>query len=183
MQKWVVNNREIIINKRRGLKRVSLRVFPDGKIKVSLPWLMPSIMAKTWLLKQNDWIEDRLKKINQLPAPKKLSRQEMVDCKIKTRNLVRQRLEYFNQFYGYQYMRITIRDQKTRWGSCSSNKTLSFNLRLALVDPELADYVIVHELCHLKEMNHSRRFWDLVAKTVPDYPIRRRKLMRIGSLD
>lgn len=83
--------------------------------------------------------------------------------------LVKDRLEYFNKFYNYKWGRVTIRDQKTRWGSCSKKGNLNFNYKIALLTPDQADYIIVHELCHLKEFNHSQRFWDLVAETVPEY--------------
>lgn len=83
--------------------------------------------------------------------------------------LVKERLEYFNQFYNYKYGRVAIRNQKTRWGSCSKKGNLNFNYKIVLLTPKQADYIIVHELCHLKEFNHSQRFWDLVAKAVPDY--------------
>lgn len=83
--------------------------------------------------------------------------------------LVRERLEYFNTFYNFKYGRVAIRNQKTRWGSCSKKGNLNFNYKIVLLTPKQADYIIVHELCHLKEFNHSQRFWDLVAKAVPDY--------------
>jgi predicted metal-dependent hydrolase len=83
--------------------------------------------------------------------------------------LVRERLEYFNTFYNFKYGRVAIRNQKTRWGSCSKKGNLNFNYKIVLLSPKQADYIIVHELCHLKEFNHSQRFWDLVAKAVPDY--------------
>lgn len=83
--------------------------------------------------------------------------------------LIKERLEYFNQFYNYKYGRVAIRNQKTRWGSCSKKGNLNFNYKIVLLTPKQADYIIVHELCHLKEFNHSQRFWDLVAKAVPDY--------------
>ena len=83
--------------------------------------------------------------------------------------LVKERLGYFNTFYNYKLGRVAIRNQKTRWGSCSKKGNLNFNYKIVLITPKQADYIIVHELCHLKEFNHSQRFWDLVAKAVPDY--------------
>lgn len=95
---------------------------------------------------------------------------------------VNQRLEYFYNFYNsyfkdnycddfksFEYKKVTIRDQRSRWGSCSSLRNLNFNYRIIDLDKDLADYIIVHELCHLVEMNHYKSFWDLVAISIPDY--------------
>ncbi len=96
--------------------------------------------------------------------------------KQQARIIVEDRLSYFNQFYGYKWNRITIRNQKTRWGSCSKKGNLNFNYKIALLPPQMADYIIVHELCHLGEFNHSANFWNLVTKTVPNYKIIRKAL-------
>lgn len=94
----------------------------------------------------------------------------------EARRLVRARLAEFSQFYGVKIGRVSIRNQWTRWGSCSKAGNLNFNYRLALIDADLADYVIVHEVCHLLEFNHSPAFWSLVAQAIPDYRLRRRRL-------
>jgi predicted metal-dependent hydrolase len=82
---------------------------------------------------------------------------------------LKQKSIYFNIFYNVVWKKVTIRNQKTRWGSCSRSGNISFNYKIALLPERLADYVVVHELCHLKEMNHSKQFWNLVAQTLPDY--------------
>lgn len=104
------------------------------------------------------------------------SKKEYLQYKDRARELVYRRLEYFNALYGYTYKRISIRNQKTRWGSCSKQGNLNFHYKIAFLPEHLADYIIVHELCHLKEMNHSKKFWDQVARTMPDHKARRRQL-------
>lgn len=80
-----------------------------------------------------------------------------------------ERLAYWQGVYGYPYGRIAIRNQSSRWGSCSKKGNLNFNYRIAFLPDALMDYVIVHEICHLKEFNHSQNFWDLVAREIPGY--------------
>ncbi len=92
------------------------------------------------------------------------------------RSLIHQRLEYWNEFYNFEYKRVAVRNQKTCWGSCSEHKNLNFNYKIAFLPQELMDYVIVHELCHLKEMNHSKDFWTQVARTLPEHKEYRRRL-------
>ncbi|MBO5283494.1 MAG: M48 family metallopeptidase [Lachnospiraceae bacterium] len=100
-----------------------------------------------------------------------IKRMEVMDRRYRqaARDYFTKRCAYYRPFTGGSYTRITIRDQKTRWGSCSSTGTLSFNYRLMFAPPRVLDYVVVHELCHLTHMNHSRDFWDLVASVMPDY--------------
>lgn len=89
---------------------------------------------------------------------------------------VSEALMRYNSYYGFTYGRISIRSQKSRWGSCSSSGNISFNIELWCLAPDIRDYVIVHELCHIRELNHSTAFWDLVGQTIPDYKERRRTL-------
>src|SRR3989344_4069238 len=85
------------------------------------------------------------------------------------RRIVISRLEYLNQVYNFKYNRVAIRNQRSRWGSCSKKGSLNFNYKLAFLPEKLMDYVIAHELCHLKEFNHSKNFWELVSLTVPNH--------------
>ncbi len=107
------------------------------------------------------------------------SKAQFAQYKAQAETLVRERLEYFNAIYNFKYNKITIRNQRSRWGSCSKKGNINFNYKIALISPELADYIIVHELCHLGEFNHSKKFWDLVAKTIPEYRERRAELKKV----
>ncbi len=99
--------------------------------------------------------------------------------KNSARALIMARINYFAQAYGVTTKRIAIRNQKTRWGSCSKAGNLNFNYKLIFLSPDLIDYVIVHELCHLIEFNHSPKFWLQVAKAIPDYGNLRKKLQKV----
>lgn len=97
------------------------------------------------------------------------------------RNLFQNRVTYYHTFTGGTYTSITIRDQKSRWGSCSSRGTLSFNYRLIFAPPKVLDYVVVHELCHLTHMNHSKDFWSMVEGIMPEYKIYKTWLREHGQ--
>ncbi len=97
------------------------------------------------------------------------------------RNIIRERVEHYHPLTGGNYNSITIRDQKSRWGSCSSRGTLSFNYRLIFAPPDVLDYVVVHELCHLTHMNHSKDFWRMVESIMPDYRVHKKWLKEHGG--
>ena len=107
------------------------------------------------------------------------SKAEYQNKKEQSRALVNRKLSEFNSFYNFNVNRVAIRNQRSRWGSCSKRGNLNFNYRLLLIPDHLADYVIVHELCHLGEFNHSKDFWNLVAQTIPDHVERRKQLRKI----
>ncbi len=90
--------------------------------------------------------------------------------------LIFERLLFFNNHYKFTFNKVRVKNTKTMWGSCSEKANLNFNYKVALLPKELSDYIIVHELCHLKEFNHSQRFWDLVAETIPNYELLRKIL-------
>ena len=94
-------------------------------------------------------------------------------------HLAENRISHFNKFYQFTINKVTIKNQSSRWGSCSKKGNLNFNYKIAKLPQELADYVIVHELCHLKEFNHSPAFWNLVAQTIPNHKAIRKQFKKI----
>lgn len=99
----------------------------------------------------------------------KFLRKDYLKHKETARFIVYEKLNHYSEILGVQYQRISIRNQKTRWGSCSKRGNLNFNYRIVFLPNELQDYIIVHELCHLIEFNHSKNFWALVEKILPNY--------------
>ncbi|MFA6513975.1 MAG: M48 family metallopeptidase [Patescibacteria group bacterium] len=159
-------------------RRLRLLIYGNGEISVTKPVFVNEKTVEDFLISKADWILNKLatQKKTLIASGVKDSLESYLKNKKQAAALVKERLEYFNQFYGFRYGAISIRRQRTRWGSCSKKGNLSFNYRLVFLAPEEADYIIVHELCHLGEFNHSPKFWALVAKTVPNYLALRRKL-------
>jgi hypothetical protein len=102
-------------------------------------------------------------------------------CKKKARYQFEQMLEQLAEQHGFHYQRLSIRSQKTRWGSCSSKKNINLNAKLLFLPKEIVEYVMIHELCHTIEMNHSQRFWSLVEDCDPDYKNNRKRLKQLGK--
>ena len=110
---------------------------------------------------------------------KKGSKVEYIKHKSTALTLAENRISHFNRFYQFKINRVSIKNQSSRWGSCSKKGNLNFNYKIAKLPPSLADYVIVHELCHLKEFNHSPAFWNLVAQTIPNHKAIRKQFKKI----
>ena len=94
---------------------------------------------------------------------------ELARLALRAKEIIPARVAHFAPLVGVTYARVTIRSQRTKWGSCSSKGNLNFNCLLMLMPPDVLDYVVVHELCHRKELNHSPRFWAEVARVMPSY--------------
>lgn len=161
-------------------RRMRLAIHRGGILVVTIPSRMGERMMERFISEKADWVLSKME-LMKLKAPKEvipISKTELKRLKVVTRELVHRRAEYFNEYYRLTYHNVAIRNQKTRWGSCSRQGNLNFNVKLALLPSKLADYIIVHELCHLKEMNHSPRFWKLVAQTFPDHKELRKELRK-----
>lgn len=161
-----------IIKTRR--KTIGLEISPDLQITVRAPYHLSDVRIRefveskqTWILKHLAIMQDRLAH-DPIPAGV-ISDKELRHMTEEARIIIPERVKYFAQIIGVTYGQITIRHQKTRWGSCSSSGNLNFNCMLMATSPELIDYVVVHELCHRKQMNHSPLFWKEVEEILPDY--------------
>ena len=156
-------------------RSVGINIKPGGEITVRAPRLMPVSMALSFVKEKEAWIVKTYLKQSQLsPAPAREEKSHQTLALEKryrdaAADYIPKRVAYYHEFTGGNYQKITIRDQKTRWGSCSANGTLSFSFRLMMAPPRVLDYVVVHELAHLVEMNHSRRFYAIIEKILPDY--------------
>lgn len=127
-----------------------------------------------WLIKFFNVKPSRRRRVRTIGSV--VQRKHYQQHKAAARVVITERLPQLNQVYGFAYHRISIRNQSTRWGSCSKQGNLNFSYKLLFLSQMLQDYVLVHELCHLQELNHSPRFWALVAQTVPNYRVLRKEL-------
>lgn len=167
-------------------RSVGIIVKPGGEIVVRAPKRMPDSMILSFVHEKEEWIVKTYLKQSILPSnpasepksPQTIALEKRYRDAAK--DYIPKRVEYYHQFTGGKYTKITIRDQKTRWGSCSSNGTLSFSFRLMMAPPRVLDYVVVHELCHLTHMNHSKEFWNMVETILPDYKEHRKWLKENG---
>jgi predicted metal-dependent hydrolase len=117
-----------------------------------------------------------------LRAPLYIKRADIPRLKREALALAKSLVDAYAALYGVRYRAITIRAQKTRWGSCSRAGNLSFNYRIAALPPHMAEYIVVHEVCHLIELNHSRRFWTAVERTIPDHAARKKELRHFVTI-
>lgn len=174
MQKHIsLHNRDVAYTLKRSqrAKRMRLTVYCTGDFVVTAPHRLQDTHIDQYLIQKSRWV---LEKIDFFDGLKRNQSHIFTDLdtdalKEKALDLAKIRIRRFNRKLGAKFNKITIKDQKTCWGSCSKNKNLTFNWRIALLPDHLANYIVVHELCHLKEFSHSRRYWNLLASVMPNY--------------
>ena len=153
-------------------KTIAIELNMDG-ILVRAPRRMPHRDIEAFLEEKRPWIEKHLKKMEEKKAVlaqlEPFSREEIDRLADKALVIIPKKVKKYAPIVGVDYGRITIRNQRTRWGSCSSKGNLNFNCILMLFPEEIIDYVVVHELCHRKHMNHSAEFYAEVSRVLPDY--------------
>ena len=155
-------------------KTCAIQILEDGDVVVRSPYGIPKEQIERFLLQKQGWITKKSAEMRE--RQKNVRRLSFTEAQRKmyvrkAGETIAQRVAYFAQKMGVSYGKITIREQKTRWGSCSSKGNLNFNWKLILMPGEVLDYVVVHELSHRKEMNHFRRFYQVVESIMPDYQV------------
>ncbi|HDH07765.1 MAG TPA: M48 family peptidase [Candidatus Moranbacteria bacterium] len=155
-----------------------LSIYCDGNLVATRPQGLSENSVERFIIQKANWILSKLEHFKKFKGNFffRNNKAEYLKHKEEARKFIGNRIEHFNNFYNFQFNRINIRNQKTRWGSCSKKGNLNFNYKVALLPARIADYIIVHELCHLKEFNHSKEFWDLVSRTAPDHRDIRKEL-------
>ncbi|MFA6184405.1 MAG: YgjP-like metallopeptidase domain-containing protein [Parcubacteria group bacterium] len=152
------------------------------KILVAIPSRVSLVAVEKFIQEKSDWIVDKLDELKIIsPEPKIIwDKKTRTRERKKAKKIIIEKVTYFGNLYGFQFKRIVIRAQRTRWGSCSKDGNLNFNYKMIYLPEKIMDYIIVHELCHLDQFNHSKRFWFLVSEIIPDYRELRKKLKKIN---
>ena len=170
---------------RSSRKTLAVQIRADGTVIARAPLRMPKDRILCFLSERASWIRMQQGRMQEREKMRQQARIHLdaaqeKELRERAKSVLAQRTAYFARQIGVTYGRITVRDQKTRWGSCSQTGNLNFNFRLILAPLEVLDYVVVHELCHRRQMNHSAQFWQEVAQVLPDYRKRKAWLTENG---
>lgn len=178
-----MGGRETVYTFKKGRRTGKFRVAigRDAALAVTAPWFVPVGLAESFLRQKESWILHQLDfwQKRQLATGLSGNAKDYKRSKAAAYRLAVVKIKQWNVFYGLSYCRVSIRNQKTRWGSCSQKGNLNFNYKIIHLAEHLQDYLIVHELCHLRQPNHSKDFWRLVGQTIPDYSARSKELKKI----
>lgn len=159
-------------------KHLRISIKPDGTITVTKPTRISIATAEHFVKSKSSWIIEKYKSLPKVQIIKHTPK-EIKRLKALAQVISEEKVKYFNTYYKFKFNTISIKNQKTRWGSCSKQGNLNFNYKIALLPERLADYLVVHELCHLGQFNHSQKFWDLVGEVLPNYKDLRNELKGI----
>ena len=160
-----------ILKRKMGVRYMRLTINKKGELIATLPFFIKISYLENFIKNKSDWILKKITQVKEKPLGllQKGDRKDYLENKEVAQRLILEKLEGFNEFYHCRYNQVSIRNQHSRWGSCSSRGNLNFNWRVVYLPQKYLDYLVVHELCHLKELNHSPKFWELVAQEIPDY--------------
>lgn len=179
----VIEDRTIpVVLERSNRKTLSIGIREDGTLLIKAPYQMQQKVIDRFVAQKRFWIYKQVQRMeNNRRNQVVYTKEQEKELRQQARKRLTERTDYYKTILGVDYKRIRIADQKTRWGSCSSTGTISYNWHLVLLPDAILDYVVVHELCHLRQMNHSKDFWKMVEGILPDYQSRRKWLKENGD--
>lgn len=180
----ILQNKKVsyTLRKSRRARRMRLAVYCDGSVVVTSPFDLQESITERFIREKTEWLFSKLSFFQQF-RNKPISRYNFEDYlryKDKALFLVTQKVAEYSSKYGFDFNQIKIKNQKTCWGSCSRKGNLNFNYKIIFLPEKIQDYIVVHELCHLKEFNHSKKYWALVEEIMPDYLDIKRELKTSG---
>lgn len=173
-----INNQEIpYCIYRQYRKTLAMSFSEEGILEIKMPYFYQLQNVLEFIKKKENWIVKQYNRIqNQQEHKIVICKNEYNEYLKKAHEILNRKVAYYSRIIGVSYNRVTIRNQKTRWGSCSSKGNINLNWKLVLMPEEIQDYVVIHELCHLIEMNHSRQFWNCVERYCKNYELCRKWL-------
>lgn len=159
------------LKRSKRAKRMRLAVYCDGSVVITTPFGTEQLIVEKFLTDKKQWVLNKIRFFKSVDnkAIRTFSHKDYLENKDKALRLVEERVKFYNEFYNFPFNKVFIKNQKTRWGSCSCKRNLNLNYKILFLPPQHQDYIVVHELCHLKEFNHSRKFWTLIEKVLPNY--------------
>ena len=181
-QNFSINNLQFALKKSKKAKNIKIEIKKNGEIFLIVPRFIPNFLAVQFLNTKRNWALKKQKEILEKKEKQKipeLSQEDFFKYKKEALKKIQKRVEYFAKKGDFAYGKITIKNNKTNWGSCSAKGNLNFNYRLIFLEPKEMDYIIIHELSHLREMNHSKKFWLEVKKLCPEYKEIRKRIKNI----
>lgn len=169
------------LKKSRLSKRLRIIVHSDASVVVTMPKYLSQAEAERFINTNIEWIKQKIhqfKSYNRNIVKKDGQKLNYKLHKKEAEKIILKKLAQFNSYYNFKFNRVVVKNQSSCWGSCSAKKNLNFNYQIAFLEEPLLDYIIVHELCHLGQLNHSKKFWRLVAETTPNFKENRNALRK-----
>lgn len=164
---------EYELRKSKRARHMRITVRADERVIVTIPTRISLERGKLFAESKRTWVEGALRRLRSRKHPAltipNATQADYRKRKEEALALVLHKLDLFNKHYGFTWNNVSIKNTSSRWGSCSKRGNLNFNYRIVYLPEEYANYLIVHELCHLKEFNHSAAFWKLVSETIPNF--------------
>ena len=170
----------ILFERSMRARRVTISVKPPKGVRVAIPNRVSLKSALEFVNLKKPWIQKHLVRIKQMESQRQVVDSSVIIDKVKARKKLTSRLHYLAKKHSFTYNKVTIRNQKTRWGSCSHKNNISLNIKLVMLPDELMGYVILHELAHTRIHNHSKKFWGELDKYVRDGKLMAKRLRRYG---